>query len=180
MTIKLFVAIDFDNKDYFKNLQEHIKKDGVRCTYPKQFHLTLKFLGDVEEKKLQEIIEKLNQISFTNFELQTNTLGIFPPENRINVVWIGLKESKQLSILQHDVETALNSVKKDNKPFHAHITLARVKNIKKEQKQDYRKQVNDAQQELLTIKVTQFKLIKSELTPDGPKYTDIEVFEAKE
>ena len=87
--MRLFVAIDFDDiKDYLINLQVKIPKDA-KMSMVKSFHLTLKFLGEVEEEKIGDIIERLNNIKFSPFYVALGKIGIFPSENYIRVVWVG-------------------------------------------------------------------------------------------
>ncbi|MBD3249760.1 RNA 2',3'-cyclic phosphodiesterase [Candidatus Woesearchaeota archaeon] len=171
--MRLFIAIDVDNKDYFKEIQKQLPVS--KATYPSQFHLTLKFLGDTEEK--QAIIECLKQIRFKPFTLKTTHLGVFPSESYIRVVWLGLEENKQLTKLQEDIEKALEkfNFKKDF-DFHPHITLARIKFLAPEQKQLFVDSLKNIKFQPKEFKITEFKLISSELTKEGPIYKDIEVF----
>ena len=173
--MRLFVAIDLDQEDYFKQIQGQLPE--VKATYPKVFHLTLKFLGEIDKK--EEIIKALENIKFNPFRLKTAEIGVFPSENYIKVVWLGLEENNDLKKLQEDIEKALESFdfKKDHE-FHPHITLARIKFIKQEEKKEFidnLKQIKFAEKE---FEVKEFKLIKPELTKQGPVYEDIKVFTA--
>ena len=171
--MRLFIAIDLDQEDYFKKIQEQIPV--AKAAYPKSFHLTLKFLGETDKK--EEIIQKLEKIKFKPFKLETTHIGVFPSENYIKVVWIGLEENKVLMKLQEDVEKALAefNFKKDF-DFHPHITLARIKFIKQEEKHDFVEKLKQIKFEKKEFEVKEFKLIKSELTREGPVYTDVEIF----
>lgn len=172
--MRLFVAIDLDEEDYFKQIQEQIPE--AKSTYGKTFHLTLKFLGDTEKK--DEIIEALKNIKFKSFNLNTTHIGVFPSENYIKVVWIGLDENKDLIKLQKDVEKALEpfNFKKDF-DFHPHITLARIRFIP--DKDNFVEKLKQIKPDKKEFDVKEFKLIKSELTGEGPVYEDIEVFRAE-
>ena len=131
--MRLFIAIDLDNEEYFKELQDQLKSDNIKATYPKSFHLTLKFLG--ETNKQEEIIQTLKQIKFKELNLKTTNIGFFPSENYIRVIWLGLEDHEELNKLQNQIEKALEpfNFKKDYKDFHPHITLARIKFIKDKQ-----------------------------------------------
>jgi len=173
--MRLFVAIDLDEEDYFKQIQGQIPE--LKATYPKQFHLTLKFLGETD--KQAEIIKELEKIKFKPFRLTTTEIGVFPSEDYIKIVWLGLEDNNDLRNLQENIEKALESFnfKKDHK-FHPHITLARIKFIKQEQKKEFidsLKQIKFAEKE---FEVKEFKLIKSELAEQGPIYEDIAKFQA--
>ena len=173
--MRLFIAIDFDKEEYFKELQTKLKSDNIKATYPKSFHLTLKFLGETE--KTEQIIQTLKQIKFQKINLKTTDLGIFPNENYIRVIWLGLKDHDELKQLQQDIEKSLEpfKFKKDYKDFHPHITLARIKFVKdKEALINKIKNIKPKQQE---FKISKFSLYKSTLTKQGPIYEEIKSFQ---
>ncbi len=171
--MRLFIAIDPDNEDHFKEIQKQLPK--ANATYPSKFHLTLKFLGDTEKK--DEIIKELKQVKFQPFTLKTTHLGVFPNEDYIRVVWLGLEENKRLTKLQQDIEKALEkfNFKKDF-DFHPHITLARIKFLAPEQKQPFIEELKKIKFENKEFQVKEFKLLSSELTSEGPIYKDMETF----
>jgi 2'-5' RNA ligase len=172
--MRLFVAIDLDEKDYFKQLQEQIPE--AKATYAKTFHLTLKFLGETDKK--DEIVENLKKIKFKSFNLKTTHIGVFPSENYIKVIWLGLDNNKDLIKLQEDIEKALESFNfKKDFDFKAHITLARIRFIP--DKENFVEKLKQIKPEKKEFEIKEFKLIKSELTSEGPVYEDIEVFESE-
>jgi 2'-5' RNA ligase len=174
--MRLFVAIDLDNEDYFKQIQGQLPE--TKATYPKVFHLTLKFLGETD--KQEEIIKALENIKFNHFRLKTTEIGVFPSENYIRVVWLGLEDNNDLKKLQEDIEKVLESFnfKKDH-GFYPHITLARIKFIKQEEKKDFVEELKQIKFVEKEFDVKEFKLIKSELTGQGPIYEDAAKFQAK-
>ena len=173
--MRLFIAIDLDQEDYFKQMPEQIPE--VKATYPKIFHLTLKFLGETDKK--QEIIQALEKIKFKPFKLKTTKIGVFPSENYIRVVWLGLGDNQDLKQLQEDIEKTLGPFKfKKDFDFHPHITLARIKFIKQEEKQDFINKLKQIKIPEKEFEVKEFKLIKSELTREGPVYEDIKTYTA--
>jgi len=172
--MRLFVAIDLDQEDYFKEIQKKLPE--AKASFPKTFHLTLKFLGETDKK--EEIIGKLKEIKFKYFKLKTTHIGVFPSENYIRVVWLGLNNNNDLKKLQQDIESALESFNfKRDFDFHPHITLARIKFLK--DKENFVKKLKEIKFDEKEFQVKEFKLIKSELTREGPFYEDIEVFEAE-
>jgi len=174
--MRLFVAIDLDNEDYFKQIQGQLPE--AKATYPKAFHLTLKFLGETD--KQDEIIKALENITFKPFRLKTTEIGVFPSESYIRVVWLGLEDNDDLKKLQEDIEKALEgfNFKKDF-DFKAHITLARIKFIRQEDKKDFVKSLKEIKFVEKEFEVKEFKLIKSELTRQGPIYEDVANFKTK-
>ena len=103
--MRLFIAIDLDQEDYFKQIQGQIPE--TKATYPKVFHLTLKFLGEIDKK--DEIIKALEKIKFKSFILKTTEMGVFPSEKYIKVVWLGLEDNSDLKKLQEDIEKELEA-----------------------------------------------------------------------
>lgn len=154
--MRLFIAIDLNNKDYFKQIQDQIPKD-IKATFPKEFHLTLDFLG--EKNNPEEIIALLSKIKFNPFTLKTTAIDFFPNKHNPRVIYLGLENNVHLLKLKSDIDKALNI--KDNR-FHPHVTLARIKqgNIKK---------LNITFQPK-EFKITEFHLISSTLTKESPVY----------
>lgn len=171
--MRLFIAIDFDKEDYFKKLQDQIKSDNLKTTFPKTFHLTIKFLGETD--KTEEIIEALNKVKFQKLILKTKEIGVFPSENYVRVIWLGLEYHKKLEQLYQNIEKELSLFKfKKDYDFQEHITLARVKFIK--DKELFKKQLKQIKPEQLEFNINKFILYSSTLTPKGPIYEEIKTF----
>ena len=162
--MRLFIAIDLpiEIQEYFRIIQ---KKFDTSVKLTKSFHLTLKYLGDVDLTK-EVIIKKLNKISFTKFKLQTTELGAFPNNEFIKVLWVGLYDNPELFKLQKNIEKTLSHIKNEF-DFHPHITLARVNN-----KISF-PQIKIEKKEFI---VNSFVLYNSTLTSSGPIYKKIKVF----
>ena len=175
--MRLFIAIDFNELNYqFIELQKNLPKEDVKLTLTKRYHLTLKFLGEVSETDAEKVIEILKKIKFEKFEINLDDIGVFPNENYIRVVWVGVNPKKQVIELQRNIEDSLKefNFKKDFS-FHPHITLARVKFVKdKPNFIDALKKLKINKDKIIITK--EFKLIKSTLSPEGPIYEDWEVF----
>ena len=169
--MRLFIAIDLDNKEYFKEIQDKIDSENAKIKPVLAFHLTLKFLGEVDESKTNEIKDILNKIEFESFSVKTTKIGVFPDMNFIRVVWVGLGPEDKIIELQKKVDEGLKDMFNVEKDFKPHLTLARVKFIKdKEKFVDSLKKIKVDPKE---FKVDKIKLIKSILTPEGPVYEEI-------
>lgn len=170
--MRLFVAIDIP-KEISQELRELQRKfKGLaKIKMVSSFHLTLKFLGDVEENKVDEIKKRLKEISFESFDLVLEDVGVFPNENNMKVIWVGAL-SKEVNDLQGKIEDKLSNLFPRDERFQSHLTIGRVKFIKKldEFKEKLKMKYSNS------FKVENFKLIKSVLTKDGAKYTVLEVF----
>lgn len=94
-------------------------------------HVTLKFLGDVEEGRVSEIARALGEaLSGTAGGPATlQGVGVFPSAERPRVLWVGVGEGKSLlTRLGDQVENALSGLgfPREDRPFHPHVTLARI------------------------------------------------------
>ena len=172
--MRLFIAIDFNElKDYFIELQKLLPK-SANLSLTKTFHLTLKFLGEVPPDKVGIISDNLRKIEFKSFPVHLDPIGIFPTENYIRVVWIGLNQEERILELQKDIDESLKSFFKKENDFKAHITLARVKYP--EDKKLFFEQLKKIKIDKKEKEIKNFILIKSTLTPKGAVYEDVEIF----
>jgi 2'-5' RNA ligase len=165
--MRLFIALNFNElKDYFSELQKPIPKVDTKLTFPKDFHLTLKFLGEVEDSKVDEIKTLLAAVKFKPFEAKITSIGFFT-EQFIRTVWIKA-EAKEIIDLQKQVDEKLISLFKKETQFEPHITLARTKFIK--DKNVFIEQIRKIKTAEKTVKIKDFELVKSTLMPGGPVY----------
>lgn len=172
--MRLFIALDLKElEDYFKKLQKKIPAEPVaQIKLVSSFHLTLKFLGEVDDS--DEIKKALKDIKMPKLKLTlAPKLGVFPSESYIKVVWVGLENNDKLIQLQKDIQKAIPHIREDFK-FLPHLTLARVKFIRN--KEAFVKKIRSIKVEPKTVEIDKFKLIKSELTRKGAKYNDLTSF----
>ncbi len=148
----------------------------MRWVRRESLHLTLKFLGEVPEKRIPEIEKVLSEAgSITGpFEIGLRGTGVFPSYSRPRVLWVGIKENGHLSELQRAVEDKLSEegFPKEDRPFHPHITIGRVKSqrgIKKVLEEIRRYKELDFGK----IYVNEFVLMESLLLPDGARYRKV-------
>ena len=170
--MRLFVAIDVteDIEDYFRDIQRNLQVKGLSLS--KHFHITLKFLGEVNEAKLSDIDTNLKLISFEKFKVKLADIGSFP-----RVVFVGTEKNESLMQLQTKIINALPSFPDDHS-FHPHFILARIKPFTDKLKlKDVVKSIKTKE---MSFPVSEFKLKKSELTPSGPIYTDLFICSAKD
>lgn len=177
LSMRLFIALDLEElKDYFNEIQKQIPTDIAKIKPVNAFHLTLKFLGEVDKEKSEKIKQALSTIKFKPLKLKlTKELGFFPDKNYIKVIWIGLEENKELLDLQKQVEQSVHKyhMRGDFK-FIPHLTLARVKFIN--DKEEFLDKIKKIKLKQKTITLESFKLIKSELTETGSVYEDLKIF----
>ena len=174
--MRLFVAIPvpLGVRQKAAELGKELTQDGIVPVRPENMHVTLKFLDEVDEKKLGDVEAKLREVEFEAFDCETKGVGVFPDETYIRVVWAGIESGGRLKALANKVIGALSDYGGDTR-FSAHLTIARVK-----RKVDLGGFLGKHREDAFgTFSVSGFELIQSELGPGGPKYTTIASFEAK-
>jgi len=179
--MRLFIAVNLEEelKKKIIPFQEELKKTGadVKWVEVKNLHLTLKFLGEVNEEKVSSIEQVVAPIlkDFPSFEMRLSGFGVFPNLNYPRVIWLGIKEGgEQLKILSEKIENSLISLgfPKEDRPFTAHLTLGRVRSAKN--KQELIKKIEEKKnEEIGTQKVEKIYLMQSFLKPTGPIYTPV-------
>lgn len=133
---KLFVAIPLPREHYnlAKKAEQQLAledQQGVRWVRAEQLHLTVKFLGEVENRLLYQACELLKETcsDIPAFEIQLSGLGTFPPNKRPRVLWTGISAgNKELQSLHEKLDEAFLSigVPVEGKVFRPHLTLARI------------------------------------------------------
>ena len=186
--MRLFVAINIDDavKVAVAKLQQQFKQrlrngNGLKWVEPAIMHLTLKFLGEVDESRIEEINDAIMLACLEKkaFEFELSAVGIFGRPAK--VLWLSSeKQSSELIALADSVEQAMQELgfEKESRPFSLHLTLARVKDSGVER--NLRQIANEYQNvELPPVTVDSVCLYKSQLTSDGPVYTLLRKIELK-
>lgn len=154
-------------------------KADLKLVKPENIHLTLKFLGDVSENKLASVKEKLRETEKPEpFQAEVRGLGVFPNPNYIKVIWAGVgKNSEKIGYIKNQVEKKMKELNfsEEDREFTPHFTIARMKSGRGKNKINSIDE-NNSETEYGTIEVEKIKLKESELTPQGPIYSDIEKF----
>ena len=173
-----FIAVDIIlNDDILKFLNEiNGLNADIKIVEPKNIHITLKFLGDTPEEKIEQIEEiiKNSVKGIGPFNIKLKGTGVFPNKNYIRVVWIGIKDIQYLVDIAKNVDEKIASLgfKKEKRGFSAHLTIGRVKSSKN--KDDLLKKIEQYTDFNFGIQdVKSIKLKKSDLTPKGPIYTTL-------
>jgi len=137
--MRIFIAIDLDEAviDNLAGLQSEMRsecnygKGEVKWVKPEQMHLTLKFLGEVEDNRVMEVCSAVNRacLGHERFSIEICGAGSFGRPAR--VVWAGVEKSEELFGLHSDIEDELESAgwDRDRRGFSGHLTLCRVKSV---------------------------------------------------
>ena len=173
-----FIAIDINVTPNILNLLKDITNSNadVKLVEPQNIHITLKFLGDVQEDNIDEIeqIMKDSVKEIEPFTLKLSGTGVFPNQNYIRIVWIGIKDADIMETISRSIDERLSQLgfKREKRGFSAHLTIGRVKTAKN--KQLLLKAIERYKDfEFSTQEVNSIKLKKSDLTSKGPIYTTL-------
>jgi len=174
---RLFIAVDIELSDEFLALTQQLKfdlrNDDIVWVKNNLQHLTLRFLGETPDAKIESIATALNTVATSTqpFELQLDKMGVFGSKHAPETLWFGFSEFTLFQNLFEKLENELLSLgfNENYGNFVPHITIGRIKKTdnKKRFWETFEKRQSQFTQ---TIPVTHLKLIQSKLTTEGPKY----------
>ena len=182
-TIRSFLAIELDPELVPKilDVQKEFKKTNSNIKYvPSQnMHFTLTFFGNIDFNMVEDISAAVLKVikNYSSFDLNIKKCGCFPNKNVIKVLWLGLDEGSPIKDIQKDLDKEFRKLGfKKEKNFISHLTIGRVKSPKN--KNEIRNTIEKLEDvEIGQMTVSKICLKKSTLTPQGPIYEDIKVFE---
>lgn len=177
---RCFIALELSEeaKAETERIQKDLGKQNLfegKLTEKENLHLTLKFLGEIDELGIGEVKKRLREIRFKSFKAALGEAGVFS-EDFVRIVWIKLEGD--VIGLQKEVDSTLKGLFNPEFRFMSHLTIARVKQVKDKRKfLDY---LSSVKIKKIEFNVLEFALKKSELTDKGPIYTDIERYRLQE
>ena len=172
---RCFIAIDLPRNAIkeIKNIQKLIGKKFIftgKFIEEENLHLTLKFLGEIDVDKTEEIKRRLKTIKLKIFNASLNNIGVFS-KRFPKIIWVKFNGAEEL---QKEIDNSLKDLFEPENRFMSHVTIARIKHIKeKKELIEYLKSLK-CKEEFI---VDKFYLKKSELLPEGPVYKIIKGFE---
>jgi 2'-5' RNA ligase len=150
-----------------------LKLEGRFARTP-SIHLTLQFLGNIEEVKITPIEKILRETGrdIMPFNVEVRKLGVFPNRSRPWVLWIGVHPVDAVSDLQGRLQEGLNPLgfSGEDRPFHPHLTLLRLKSRKNVSALIDYVEGAGADEQAGLLKVKEVHLYQSILKPDGAEY----------
>ena len=138
-----------------------------RLTSSENLHLTLKFLGEIEESAINDVKKRLSSITHPPFKLTLKDVGVFS-QKFIKIIWLKVSDVP----LQPLVDNCLKDIFQLENRFMGHITIARVKNLA--DKNSFLQLINKTRVNEISFMIRDFYLKESILTKDGPIYKDID------
>jgi 2'-5' RNA ligase len=182
--IRCFIAIDIDQEKILEKIlivQKALEKSNadLKLVEAQNIHITLKFLGEIKEEKVNKVVEVMKILQFKPFKINLKGLGAFPTINYPRVLWISIANGfNEASSIFNQLEEKLIKLgfPKEERGFSPHITIARVKSGRGRNElikvlQEFKNE------EFGEMMVESVKLKRSILTSKGPIYSTI--FEVK-
>ncbi len=168
---RLFVAVDLPEpvKNSIKSICGTIP--DARWVDVSQLHLTLRFIGEVDDGTFDSIKSSLAEITETRFSLTIRGVGCFPPKHAPRVLWVGIEDNEALIRLAEKVEQVLVrkcGIEPERRKFSPHITIARFRETSLSKVADYLAKNSSFRTE--TFPVNTFFLYSSKLTPKGAEH----------
>jgi len=185
--VRSFIAIHLpaDVRAELASLEDKLKARRhpfVKWVDLESMHLTLKFLGSVTVDSIPQVVEAMSRVAqeHSPFELQVAGTGAFPNWQCPQVVWVGVGgESDKLNALHRDLESVLSPMgfTPESRSFSAHLTLGRLRDrVTTDDRRRFAEFAQKVKFETgLSFEVKAIRLMKSQLTPNGPIYSDLAV-----
>jgi 2'-5' RNA ligase len=182
--VRAFIAIDLPSEIQAALARQQAAFRAAcpdaRWTRPQGIHLTLKFLGEIAEAKVDEVKEALSSFPpFPPFAVEVKGFGFFPDARRPSVFWAGVTAPAGLADLARHVEDAMEKLAfaPERRPFSPHLTLARFK-VPRPQAELRALADQQGSTPLGSFQVSEFFLFESKLSPHGAEYRKVARFPA--
>ena len=179
MSFRGFISVDIEAAASLRDIHVDLNSvgPGLKPVEPSLVHITLKFLGDTREDRVQGIVASMRDVvsGIAPFRIALKGAGAFPARGPARVIWVGIENGELLATMAARLEDGLVKFgfAKESRPFKSHLTVARVKDISASANavavaHKYR------DHEFGEFEVRAIRLKKSVLTPKGPIYSTVE------
>lgn len=179
---RIFIAINLPQeiKNGLVRLQEELSLNlsNIRWTAPDNIHLTLVFLGEIDEARTEKVCQITKEAvkDLEIFSLSLKGLGVFPEVRRPKILWIGVFGDSMLKLLNQSLFRRLSQAgfTLDDRAFTPHITIGRAQDRKlnKEALLFCLNKFKEA--EFGKIEIKNIEVMESQLKEGGPRYTVVE------
>jgi RNA 2',3'-cyclic 3'-phosphodiesterase len=186
MPIRSFLAFELppEIKEQVRRVSEELKKSrlDIRWVKPENIHLTIVFLGDLQEQDISPIEREVEKVcsGAHPFDFRLKGFGVFPDRRRPRIFWVGLDgDIERVSTFKDALceRLAPFNIKEENRQFKPHLTLGRFKNPGRADAklEEILKGHEDFSSPAFQSK--ELILFKSDLKPQGPVYTKLDEWE---
>lgn len=181
--LRLFIALPIPDpvKDEIERVQDELRAvlppKSVRWTKREQFHLTLRFLGQVSSQRVPALTGAVRVAcsEFAALKLRAERIGCFPSLRFPRVVWVWVHDdAEQLVRLQRNIELAVGDFaeREDDKAFTGHVTIARINSVKRAQAEGLAKLAHAlVERRFGEWTADEVRLMRSELLQSGSVHT---------
>ncbi|WEL22883.1 RNA 2',3'-cyclic phosphodiesterase [Candidatus Nanohalovita haloferacivicina] len=173
---RVFSAIEIEQTEALNKLKQVRNETdlGFKPVPTEKMHITLQFFKNTDKQEIKKIEQALNNVQQEPFNVEIRGLGAFPSKNHVRVIWAGINSEKIFDlhnqVSQHEVPDS------SQHEFEPHITLHRVKKLRKGQKKTLHEKFEKYQgRKIADIKVDKVKLFESVLKENGPHYRKLKV-----
>lgn len=179
--IRLFVALKIPEniKEQLFNICYELVSDAslYKWETKDKIHLTLKFIGEVEENLVPPISTELDFVkNYRSFNFQISRFGFFFRDNRPKILWAGMQTDESIFKLVEELNKRMEifNIEPERRKFKSHLTLLRIKSKLDE---NFINNFNNYQFDELNFNANKIALVKSELSRTGAQYTEIKNYE---
>lgn len=178
--MRIFIAVDLPSelRKALKELQRELKPvtDTARWVAPESIHITLKFIGEVPERRLEDIDRALEGLSWKPFTVAVRGVGFFPGTRSPRVFWAGM-EAPTMEGLTEQLDTRLERLgfEKEKRAFRPHITLARARETRMDSSL-VTAATNHEERDFGSFTVDRIFLFQSTLKPSGAVYSKLKEY----
>lgn len=186
---RVFVAIDISDEARRRvaaRISAHktaLPGSAIKWLHPEKLHLTIRFVGDVDEEQLKAVADAVEKVSAQcrSFELCLNGVGVFPSPSKVRVLWIGIDDDRAMCVkLKEMLEPELQRLgfAGERKALKPHLTVARTKDLWKAR---HLIQTHlDTEFEPIDFEVSEIVIYESKLLPTGSVYSRIAGFQLRQ
>lgn len=178
---RTFIAVDipFNQKmtRCSDDLIQTLSSDKINWVLEKRLHLTLKFLGDTDEKLIPGIMEMITSLcrDLSPFSVSIKDIGVFKNLHNPRIIWFGIEKNNSLQMLHSEIDRKLEKFgfEKEHKSFSPHLTVGRIKELKN--KQALKEKIEFYKGELFhSVNMDEVIFYESILRKEGSEYIVIE------
>ncbi len=178
MKFRAFISADVEPSEALVGVIGELARSraDLKIVKPELMHITLKFLGDVEESLVGDVLLRISKATegVGPFNINLSGMGAFPSMSDIRIVWVGIENGKPLQAIGAKLDDSMNDLgfDRERKAFVPHLTLARTRsgrNIANVQEILKTRAASDFGEYL----IDRILLKKSVLSPHGPTYSTV-------
>ena len=180
---RLFAAIKIIPDDNFIKIYYRLLKqfegERIKWVEPHNMHITLKFFGETDEDRINDIFTAIKKVSddYYQFQFKLKGIGIFGSAYNPRLIWFGIENNDQLKLIGNDLFNQLSTIGfvNDRQNFVPHLTIGRIREL--EHKRSFQSKIDQFKGlSIQNVHVNKIYLYESSLTSTGPIYKEIDHF----